>query len=209
MLTQTPRSTIHQRSQRGHYDRVTIYAVLDEALVCHVGFVADGQPVVIPTSHWRVGERLFFHGGQGSRLARVLATSDEVCVSVALVDGLVLARSAFHHSINYRSVVLFGRPEPVEDPEAKAAAFAILIDKLAPGRSAAVRSPTAKELAATRVSALPIAEGSAKLRAGLPVDSASDLTWPVWAGVIPVATVRGTPEPDEHVPPGLVDGMPI
>ncbi|BAE50181.1 Predicted flavin-nucleotide-binding protein [Paramagnetospirillum magneticum AMB-1] len=140
-----------------------------------------------------MGERVLFHGGQGSRLARVMAAGAELCVTVTLVDGLVLARSAFHHSMNYRSVVLFGQAVEITDPAEKAAAFAALIEKLSPGRYASVRPPTDKELGATKLLALPLAEGGAKMRSGPPVDDEADMSWPVWAGVVPVTMVKGEP----------------
>jgi nitroimidazol reductase NimA-like FMN-containing flavoprotein (pyridoxamine 5'-phosphate oxidase superfamily) len=168
-------------------------AILDEALVCTVAFVEEGRPVSIPTTHWRMGDRVLFHGGQGSRLATAMAAGAELCVTVTLVDGLVLARSAFHHSMNYRSVVLFGQAVEIADRGEKEAAFAALIEKLMPGRYGAVRPPTEKELAATLLLALPITEGGAKIRSGPPVDDEADMSWPVWAGVVPVSMVRGEP----------------
>ncbi|EME71961.1 flavin-nucleotide-binding protein [Paramagnetospirillum caucaseum] len=196
MLARTDRTTFRQRPQRGSFDPAVIAAILDEALVCTVAFVEDGRPVGIPTTHWRMGDRVLFHGGQGSRLAKAMAAGAELCITATLVDGMVLARSAFHHSMNYRSVVLFGRAVEVTDPAEKEAAFAALIDKLAPGRSAAVRPVTAKELAATRLLALAITEGSAKTRSGPPVDDEADISWPVWAGVVPVMQARGEPVAD-------------
>ncbi|ARJ67372.1 flavin-nucleotide-binding protein [Magnetospirillum sp. ME-1] len=193
MLATTERTTVRQRPQRGSHDPDLIAAILDEALTCTVAFVDDGRPVSIPTTHWRMGERVLFHGGMGSRLGRMMAAGADLCVTVTLVDGLVLARSAFHHSMNYRSVVLFGQAEEISGPAEKEAALAALIEKLTPGRYASVRPPTQKELAATRLLALPIAEGSAKVRSGPPVDDEADMSWPVWAGVVPVAVVKGEP----------------
>lgn len=193
MLASTERTTFRQRPQRGSHDPDLMAAILDEALTCTIAFVDEGRPVSIPTTHWRMGDRVLFHGGMGSRLGKVMAAGAELCVTVTLVDGLVLARSAFHHSMNYRSVVLFGQAVEVTDPTEKEAAFVALIEKLAPGRYAGVRPPTDKELAATRLLALPMAEGSAKIRSGPPVDDAEDMSWPVWAGVVPVMTVRGEP----------------
>lgn len=193
MLVQTDRTTFRQRPQRGSYDPTVMAAILDEALSCTVSFVDDGRPVSIPTIHWRLGERVLFHGGMGSRLGKAMAAGAELCVAVTLVDGLVLARSAFHHSMNYRSVVLFGKAEEMTEPQDKEAAMAALIEKLTPGRYPSVRPPTAKELAVTRVLALPITEGAAKARSGPPVDDEADMTWPVWAGVVPVMTVKGEP----------------
>jgi hypothetical protein len=199
MLSKTAHSTVRRLPQRASYDRQIAHAIIDEALVCHVGFIADQRPVVIPTNHWRVGDTLYFHGSVGSRLAKVMASGAEVCLSIALVDGLVLARSAFHHSMNYRSLVLFGRASAVDDAAAKQAALAALVDKLSAGRSGLVRAPNDKELAITRVACLPIDEGSVKLRAGPPVDDEADLARPVWAGVIPLTTAWGTPEPADGV----------
>jgi nitroimidazol reductase NimA-like FMN-containing flavoprotein (pyridoxamine 5'-phosphate oxidase superfamily) len=196
MLASTERTTLRQRPQRGSHDPQLMAAILDEALSCTVAFVDDGRPVSIPTTHWRVGDRVLFHGGMGSRLGKAMAAGAELCVTVTLVDGLVLARSAFHHSMNYRSVILFGRALEITDPAEKEAAFVALIEKLAPGRYAGVRPPTDKELAATRLLALPIAEGSAKIRSGPPVDDVDDMSWPVWAGVVPVTQVKGEPIAD-------------
>ncbi|CUW39072.1 Flavin-nucleotide-binding protein [Magnetospirillum sp. XM-1] len=196
MLASTERTTFRQRPQRGSYDPRLIAAILDEALSCTVSFVDEGRPVSIPTTHWRMGDRVLFHGGQGSRLGKAMAAGAELCVTATLVDGLVLARSAFHHSMNYRSVVLFGQAEEITDPAEKEAAFVALIEKLIPGRYSQVRPPTQKELAATRLLALAIAEGSAKVRSGPPVDDEEDMSWPVWAGVVPVTVVKGEPIAD-------------
>lgn len=208
MLAQTTRTTLRQRRQRGRYDEETIYAILDEALSCTVAFVDEGRPMCIPTIHWRMGDNVLFHGGMGSRLATIMAGGAELCVTATLVDGLVLARSAFHHSMNYRSVILFGQAHEITDVVAKEAAFAALIEKLSPGRYRYVRPPNVGELAATRLVALPIAEGSAKLRAGPPVDAAEDMEWPVWAGVQPVALAYGEPVPDLGLPADRVLGRP-
>ncbi|KIL99898.1 Pyridoxamine 5'-phosphate oxidase [Paramagnetospirillum magnetotacticum MS-1] len=193
MLTKTDRTTLRQRPHRGSHDFEAMAAILDEALACTISFVDEGRPVSIPTTHWRMGGQVLFHGGQGSRLAKVMAAGAELCVTVTLVDGLVLARSAFHHSMNYRSVILFGQAVEVTDPVEKAAAFAALIEKLSPGRYSQVRPPTDKELAATKLLALSMTEGSAKMRSGPPVDDEADLSWPVWAGVVPVRMIRGKP----------------
>jgi nitroimidazol reductase NimA-like FMN-containing flavoprotein (pyridoxamine 5'-phosphate oxidase superfamily) len=193
MLVKTNRTTFRQRPQRGSHDPEVMAAILDEALVCTVAFVEDGRPVSIPTTHWRMGDRVLFHGGQGSRLAKAMAAGAQLCVTVALVDGLVLARSAFHHSMNYRSVILFGQAVEISDPVEKTAAFAALIEKLMPGRYGSVRPPTEKELAATLLVALPITEGGAKTRSGPPIDDEADMSWPVWAGVVPLRLERGEP----------------
>lgn len=193
-LPVTDRTTIRRKPQRGSHDRAVIDAILDEALICHVGFVTARGPVVIPTTHVRVDDRVYIHGSAASHMLRSLATGIEVSVCVTLLDALVLSRTAFHHSVNYRSVVLFGTAVLVEDEPEKQAALAALVDRVVPGRSAACRAPNAKELVATTVLALPITEASAKARTGPPVaDDGEDATLPYWAGTIPLTTVRGTP----------------
>jgi nitroimidazol reductase NimA-like FMN-containing flavoprotein (pyridoxamine 5'-phosphate oxidase superfamily) len=180
-----------------------VHGVLDEAVVCHVGFVVDGRPVVLPQLHARVGERLYLHGSTGARALRTARDGDlPVCVTVTLVDGLVLARSAFHHSINYRSVVVHGVAGVVDDPEEKSAALTALVDAVAPGRSAATRGPDRRELAATTVLVLPLEEVSVKVRTGPPVDEPEDLDLPYWAGVLPLATVAGAPVPAPELTEG-------
>jgi hypothetical protein len=190
-FTQTDRNRVRRLPDRGRYDRETIYAILDEALVCHVGFVQDGQPFVIPTLHARVGDALLLHGATTSRLLRHIAAGGEVSVAATLVDGLVLARSVFHHSVNYRSVVLFGKGELVEGDAGKLAALEAFTEKLLPGRWAEARPPNAAELKATAVIRIAIEEASAKVRTGGPKDDPEDLTLDVWAGVIPISLVRG------------------
>ena len=189
----TERTRVRRIPDRGHYDRETIYAVLDEALVCHVSFVQDGQPVVIPTLHARDGDALLLHGATTSRLLHHIAAGGEVCVAVTLLDGLVLAKSVFHHSVNYRSVVLFGRGELVEGDAAKLAALKIFTEKLTPGRWDEARQPNAVELKATSVVRIAIEEASAKVRTGGPKDDPEDLALDVWAGVIPLWLARGEP----------------
>jgi nitroimidazol reductase NimA-like FMN-containing flavoprotein (pyridoxamine 5'-phosphate oxidase superfamily) len=187
----TDRTKLHRKPARGSHDRAVIDAILDEAIVCHVGFPG---PTVIPTTHVRVGDTLYLHGSAASHMLRTLATGAEICVCVTLVDALVLARAAMHHSVNYRSVVLFGRARAVEDRGEKLAALAALVDHVVPGRSAACRPPNEKELIATMVIAVPIAEASAKIRTGPPLpDDAEDAALPYWAGIIPLTTVRGEP----------------
>jgi hypothetical protein len=208
MLRQTPRSTPHVKSDRVVFDEASAHAILDEAPSCNIGFVVDGAPVVIPTIHWRIGDQLYFHGSHASRLAKILAAGRDLCVSVTLVDGLVLARSAFHHSMNYRSVVLFGTAREVLDDAEKIRAFAALMEKLTPGRQAHVRPANDKERAATKLLALTIGEGSVKARRGPPIDSEEDLSWPVWAGVLPLALTPGEPIIDALVPPGMTNGKP-
>ncbi|MDY7105102.1 MAG: pyridoxamine 5'-phosphate oxidase family protein [Actinomycetota bacterium] len=199
-LTATPSSTVRRAANRAEYDRATAYEVLDEGLVCHVGFVGDdGRPVVIPTTYARRGDRLLLHGSPASRMLRGLGSGIDVCVTVTLLDGLVLARSAFHHSMNYRSVVLFGRATRVEDPAAKVAALDAFVDHLVPGRRPSLREMTEKEVKGTLVLEMAIDEGSAKVRTGPPIDDEEDYTFPVWAGVLPLALTAGAPEPDPRL----------
>ncbi|MBB6419863.1 pyridoxamine 5'-phosphate oxidase family protein [Streptomyces massasporeus] len=198
--------TVPTRSpDRASYDRHLVHAILDEAYVCHLGFVRDGAPVVLPTLYARVGERLYVHGSTGSRPLRAAGQADPglpVCLTVTHVDGLVLARSAFHHSINYRSVVVHGVAHDVTDPEEKRQALDALVDHVVPGRSADSRPANKKELAATAVIRLDLDEVSAKLRTGGVNDEPEDLALPHWAGVVPVRRTYGTPDAD----PGLVPG---
>jgi nitroimidazol reductase NimA-like FMN-containing flavoprotein (pyridoxamine 5'-phosphate oxidase superfamily) len=202
-IPRTDRSTIRRLPSRAVYDRALIHAILDEGLVCHVGFVVDGWPVVIPTIHVRMGERLYMHGSPASRMLKTLAGGVDVCVTVTLVDGLVLARSAFHHSMNYRSVVLFGLARAVDDPDEKARILRVLSEHLVSGRWRDVRGPTPGELKATSVLSLPIDEASAKVRTGHPVDDEDDYTRPIWAGVIPLAVTAGQPLPCPRLLPGV------
>ncbi len=189
-----PRTTPTRKPDRVTYDRATAHAVLDEALICHVGFVVDGRPVVLPQLHARVDDVLYLHGSTGARGMRAAAGRGlDVCVTVTLVDGLVLSRSAFNHSVNYRSVVAHGTATVVDDPVEKAAALDALVDAVVAGRSAATRPPTRKELAATTVLRLPLEEVSVKVRSGPPDDDAEDLGLPYWAGVLPLTTVAGKP----------------
>ncbi|MEP7340774.1 MAG: pyridoxamine 5'-phosphate oxidase family protein [Acidobacteriota bacterium] len=192
-FTQTLKTTLKRLPERGDFDRQTVYQILDEALVCHVGFAVDGQPFVIPTSYGRIGDTLYLHGSAASRMMRSLKGGIPVCVTVTLIDGLVLARSAFHHSINYRSVVIFGNATLVEDEQGKLAAMAALTEHIVPGRWAEVRPPTAQELKATTVLALPLVEVSAKIRTGPPKDDEEDMTIPVWAGVLPMQITSSAP----------------
>jgi uncharacterized protein len=194
---------------RGTYDQGTIHAILDETLISHVGFVQDGEPVVIPTLHARLDDTLLLHGSSASRLLRTLERGVPVCATATLVDGLVLARSAFHHSVNYRSVVVFGQARLVQDEQERLEALERFTEKLVPGRWPHVRPPSKKELRATKVLAVPLDEASAKVRTGPPVDDEPDYDLPVWAGVLPLATTVGEPEPDPRVetprePPGHV-----
>jgi nitroimidazol reductase NimA-like FMN-containing flavoprotein (pyridoxamine 5'-phosphate oxidase superfamily) len=199
----TPRTRVRRLPKRGVYDRDTIDAILDEGLVCHVGFAHNGSPVVIPTLYARVGDVVYFHGSAASRMLRTLTEGIEACLTVTLVDGLVLARSAFHHSANYRSAVVFGRVTVIEEPAEKLAALEAFSERIAPGRWAEVRAPTPKELNATTVLSLPLDEASAKVRTGPPVDDEEDYELDVWAGVIPLRLVAGEPEPDPRLRAGI------
>jgi len=191
VLPRTERTRLRRLPERGSHEWAVIAAILDEALVCHVGFVVDGAPVVIPTAHARLGTTLYLHGAPASRMLRSLAGGVDVCVTATLLDGLVLARSLFHHSLNYRSVVCFGRAAEVTDLAEKEAALRGFAEHVLPGRAAEVRAPSRGELLATRVLALPLEEASAKLRTGPPKDDEEDLALPVWAGVVPVALTIG------------------
>lgn len=200
---QTGATTV-RRDDRAAYDRATVHAILDAAHVAHVGLVAaDGRPVVVPMLYARDGESLLVHGAPATRLVRSLRRGVDVCVTVTIVDGLVLARSAFHSSMNYRSVVVLGRAVPVTDAAERAAALDTLTDHLAPGRRAHVRPMTAMEAQGTAVLRVPITEASAKVRVGPPVDDEEDYELPIWAGVVPVSATYGAPVPDERNLPGV------
>ncbi|HEV2859608.1 MAG TPA: pyridoxamine 5'-phosphate oxidase family protein [Pyrinomonadaceae bacterium] len=199
----TGRTTLRRLPQRAEYGREAVYQILDEAFVCHVGFVSGGHPFVIPTAYGRAGDVLYLHGARASRMLKELAGGAEVCVTVTLVDGLVLARSAFHHSINYRSVVVFGRAELVEDPAEKMEAMRVFTEHVVRGRWDDVREPTPQELNATLVLRLPLAEASAKVRTGPPVDDEEDMALPVWAGELPLRVVASEPVADPHTGDGL------
>jgi len=185
-VTPSERTRLRRLPQRGSYERATIDPILDEALFCHVGFVADGQPFVIPTIHARVEDRLYVHGSAASRMLRGMEKGLPVCVTVSLIDGLVMARSAFHHSMNYRSVVVLGTARLVTDPAEKLAALRAIVEHVAAGRWDEVRKPNEKELRATLVVSVPLDEASAKVRSGPPVDDEEDYALPCWAGVIPL-----------------------
>lgn len=199
-VTAQTSATRHQ--DRVAYDRSAVYAVLDEAVMCHVGFVVDGLPVVLPQLHARVADRLYLHGSSGARVMRAAGEGGlPVCVTVTLLDGLVLARSAFNHSLNYRSVVVHGTARRVTDEAAKRAALSALVDAVVPGRASAVRGPSAKELAATTVLELELATASLKARTGPPADDEADLELPYWAGVLPLASWPGPPQPAPDLSP--------
>ncbi len=199
-LPETDRTRLRRLHQRGHFDRATVNAILDAQPMCSVGYVIDGKPYVTPTLQWREGGHVYWHGSSASRMLRQ-SRGHEVCLTVAILDGFVMARSGFHHSVNSRSVMLFGVAEPVpeEEKEAKLNAF---IDGLWPGRAATLRPNNAQELKATSLLSMKIEEGSAKIRTGGPNDDAEDYDWPVWAGVLPVATQTGAPEPNPRNLPG-------
>jgi nitroimidazol reductase NimA-like FMN-containing flavoprotein (pyridoxamine 5'-phosphate oxidase superfamily) len=206
-LLQTTRTTLKRLPRRGTYDRELINQILDEGFICHVGFVAEGQPFVIPTGYARASDQLFIHGSQASRMLRTVGQGIEVCVTVTLVDGLVLARSAFHHSMNYRSVVVFGRATVVDDRKEKLEALLALSEHMIPGRWADVRKPNERELQSTTVLSLPLTEASAKIRTGPPLDDEEDYDLPIWAGVVPLRLVADLPIDDprlkaEIAPPG-------
>ena len=196
----TERTTLKRLPKRAEYDRERVYAILDEAFICHVGFVADGQPVVIPTGYGRIGNVLYIHGSAASRMLRTLGAGIDVCVTVTLVDGLVLARSAFHHSFNYRSVVVFGKARLVTEAAEKMAALHAFTEHVIPGRWQEVREPNDGELKATTVLALPLEEASAKIRTGPPIDDEEDHALPVWAGVLPLRLVTAEAISDELLP---------
>lgn len=189
------RSRLRRRSPRARYEVEFVHAVVDEARICHVGFAVDGQPVVLPTIHARIGERLYLHGAPASGMLRTLATGAPACVTVTLVDGLVLARSAFHHSMNYRSAVLFGTARLVTDEAEKRAALDALVERLVPGRRAELRPDHPGEVAGTSVVRFDIEEASGKARTGPPIDDEPDLDAGCWAGVIPLREAAGDPEP--------------
>jgi len=201
----TDRTTLRRLPKRGDHDRDTIDAILDEALACHVGFVAEGQPYVIPTIHGRAGDRLYLHGSAASRMLRTLSGGVPVCVTVTLIDGLVMARSAFHHSMNYRSVIVYGRAREVTDPDEKWEAQRALVEHVAHGRAGDARMPNQRELDQTTILAVAMDEASAKIRTGPPKDEGEDLALPIWAGVLPLITIPGEPEPD----PQLGDDVPV
>jgi nitroimidazol reductase NimA-like FMN-containing flavoprotein (pyridoxamine 5'-phosphate oxidase superfamily) len=202
-FSKTDRSTIRRLPKRGSYDKEVVYAILDQAIVCHVGLATENGPVVIPMGYARRGDELILHGSAKSRLLEQMSEGAPICVTVTLVDGLVLARSTFHHSINYRSVVLYGRPVGIEDPDEKAEALEAVVEHLVPGRSRDARAADAGELLATRVVRLPIEEASAKIRVGPPIDETSDLAMDIWAGVLPFEKRPGEPIRDEHTKPSI------
>lgn len=203
IVTKTERTKVKRLPARGAYDRKTIYSILDAGFICHVGFVVEGQPYVIPTGYARVGDHLYIHGSAASRMLRNLAAGADVCVTVTHVDGLVLARSAFHHSINYRSVVVLGRAELVTDADEKYAALEAFTEHIIPGRWPEIRWPNELEMKATSVLRLPIEEASAKIRTGDPKDDEEDYEMNVWAGVVPLETFASEPVADTKLAEGI------
>ncbi len=207
-MSDTPpskRTKVRRLHQRAHYDKETIYEIMDAGLLCHVGYIIDGAPYVTPTLYWREGNRVYWHGSSASQMLRKTADA-EVCLTVSHLDGLVLARSGFHSSVNYRSVMIFGRAEKVADPQAKLARLETFMEGILPGRWAQLRPVTDQEIKATTVLSMPIDEVSAKVRAAPPADDEEDYALPVWAGVVPFVTMVGTPQacprlnPDSKLP---------
>lgn len=202
---QTPRTTVVRSRDRGRYDRETIYSIVDEALICHLGFSIDGQPYVLPTTHARIDDRLYVHGSVANRMLKNMKAGVPVCITMTLIDGLVLARSAFHHSMNYRSAVILGTAREITDEQEKRAAFDSLVNHVVPGRAADVRAADPQELKATSVLCVPITEASAKVRQGPPIDAEEDYALKCWAGVLPLQLQAGSPIDD----PRLELGTPV
>ena len=202
-VRKTRKTQVRRMSQRGHYDRKTVYDILDAGLVCHVGIVVDGGPVVIPTAYWRDRDAVYFHGSAKSHMLKVTQAATDICLAVSLIDGLVMARSGFHHSINYRSVVLFGRAESVTGDDERLAAMRAFMERLAPGRWDELRPPSRQELRATQIRRLPIDEAAAKIRSGPPIDDGEDMAADVWARMVPVVQTFGDPLPDPQLKPGI------
>ncbi|HEV3307693.1 MAG TPA: pyridoxamine 5'-phosphate oxidase family protein [Candidatus Sulfotelmatobacter sp.] len=200
--TPTPRTRLVREADRAVYDREAVYRILDEGFLCHAGFLVDGQPFVIPTSYGRNNDKLFIHGSAASRMLRTMKESIPVCVTVTLLDGLVLARSIFNHSMNYRSVVVLGKATLVDDPTEKIEALRLLSEHIIPGRWADSRQPNERELRATSVLRVPIEEFSAKVRSGPVIDDEEDYSFPTWAGVVPLEMKVGAPVDDSRMLPG-------
>jgi uncharacterized protein len=201
----TKRTRVYRKPGRGSYDRQLVHSILDEALVCHVGFVQDGQPYVIPTIHAREGETLYLHGARGNRMLKALVDGAPCCLTATLVDELVLARAALHHSLNYRSVMVLGTAREVTDPEEKGRALRNVVEHIAPGRADEIRGPDATDLKSTKVLSMEIEEASAKVRTGPPVDEAADMVLPYWAGQLPLTLGTGVPVPA----PDLTEDPPV
>lgn len=199
----SPRARVRRLPARADYDRATIDAILDEALICHLGIAVDGQPFVIPTLQARDGDTVYLHGSAASRTLRALAGGTAACLTATLIDGLVLARSAFHHSMNYRSVVVLGEARPVTDAGELLRVLRLFTEKLAPGRWDEVRAPSRQELKGTKVLAMSLDEASAKVRSGPPSDDEEDYALDVWAGLIPMSLISGEPVADPRLAPGI------
>lgn len=200
-----PRTRVVRGPNRANYDRETIHAIIDDAIICHVGTVIDGRPVMIPTAHWRVGERIYIHGASKNRILAAIANGAEACLCITHLDGLVMARSAFHHSANYRSVITYGKGEAVTDPAGKMEHSRLFVEKLEKGRWDKIREPDIQELKATLFVGFDLTEVSAKIRTGDPVDDDEDYALPVWAGVVPCGNVWGDPIDDTRLDPALAD----
>ena len=197
-FTPTEKTRVRRLPDRGRYDVETVYSILDSAFICHVGYVIDGQPFVTPTAYWREGDHVYWHGSHASR-ALDKATNTKVCLTVTQLDGLVIARAAFHHSMNYRSVMIFGTPEKVEDQAHKARAMQRFVERMYPGQWEGLRPITRNELKATTVLHMKIEEASAKIRTGPPKDDAEDYALPIWAGVVPLQQVLAAPQADPRL----------
>ncbi|MEV4456243.1 pyridoxamine 5'-phosphate oxidase family protein [Microbispora sp. NPDC049633] len=202
MLSTTARTTLNRSKERARTDRADLHAILDAGLICHFGVLAGGSPMVVPTGYGRIGDTLYLHGSTGATSLRA-ALGSPVCVTVTHLDGIVLARSAFHHSVNYRSAMVYGLARLVDDPEEQLAGLRAITEQLAPGQWDAVRLPDRKEMAATAVVALSLEEASVKVRQGPPKDDEEDYDLPVWAGVLPLTVAWGAPEPDPRLAPGI------
>jgi nitroimidazol reductase NimA-like FMN-containing flavoprotein (pyridoxamine 5'-phosphate oxidase superfamily) len=198
----TPRTRARRLHDKADYDTATLHAILDAMPLAHIGHLVDGAPVVTPTLQWRMGDRIYWHGSSASRMIKA-ATGAQVCVTVSCVDGMVLARSGLEHSVAYRAALVFGVAEKLTDPDEKTYALRVMMDRLFPGRWDALRPMTAQELKATAVLSLPLTEASAKIGGPDPTDPPEDLSWPVWAGTLPMATAMGAPVPVADLPPGL------
>lgn len=201
-FTPTARSRVKRLPKRAHYDRATIYGILDAAFVCHIGYVIDRQPYVTPTAYWREGDAVYWHGSSKSRMLLALEKRPSICLTVTILDGLVVARSGFHKSVNYRSAMLYGKPYKVEDLDEKLAKMEAFVERLYPGRWPELRPVTRQELKATIVLGMHVAEASAKVRSGPPVDDEPDYALPIWGGVIPLRQVLGEPVADGRLAPG-------
>lgn len=195
----TKRTTLKRAHERGSYARDTVHAILDEALICHIAFIHDGAPAIIPTAHWRDGETFYIHGSSASRMIRALEGGAPACIEVTMTDGLVLARSGYHSSVNYRTVVIYATGRKITDEAEKLASLKVFMEKIAPGRWDELRAPNAQEMKATTVLAFELSEVSAKIRDGGVEDEPEDMNDPVWAGVVPVHRTFGTPEPDAQL----------